>query len=253
VPSSAARLEPPLTRSVYQRTPQTNAFAAQEIRVTASPQPPRTSESTPASPSASTRIVKRYSNRKLYDTVESRYVTLPQIAELVRKGEDVRIIDNNTKEDLTSVTMAQILYEEERKQSRALPLGALKDLIFSSGERLMSSLREGPMGKLIGGKSEPPVDGTPAVQTTADAGPMSAAGKASAKEAAERGRLQEMLEQSRSAFDDWQHRVDDRVRKVLEGLSPTSQVEKLSAEVRKLSAKVDELEARLAAKSGRKD
>src|SRR3954466_3576151 len=89
------------------------------------------------------RIVKRYSNRKLYDTVDSRYVTLPQIAELVRRGEDVRIIDNNSKEDLTSVTLTQILYEEERRQSRALPLGALRELIHTSGEKLITSLREG--------------------------------------------------------------------------------------------------------------
>lgn len=57
------------------------------------------------------RVVKRYSNRKLYDTVESRYVTLPQIA-VVRQGQEVRIIDNATKEDLTRMTLAQILYEE---------------------------------------------------------------------------------------------------------------------------------------------
>jgi polyhydroxyalkanoate synthesis regulator protein len=56
------------------------------------------------------RIIKRYSNRKLYDTKDSRYVTLLQIAEMVRSGEEVQIIDNNTKDDLTEVTLAQIIY-----------------------------------------------------------------------------------------------------------------------------------------------
>src|SRR4051794_12277240 len=57
------------------------------------------------------RVIKRYSNRKLYDTKDSRYVTLLQIAEMVRSSEEVQIIDNNTKEDLTEVTLAQIIYE----------------------------------------------------------------------------------------------------------------------------------------------
>ena len=63
----------------------------------------------------SRRVIKRYSNRKLYDTKDSRYVTLLQIAEMVRGGEEVQIIDNNTKEDLTEVTLAQIIYEEKKR------------------------------------------------------------------------------------------------------------------------------------------
>ena len=55
------------------------------------------------------RLIKRYANRKLYDTRASRYVTLPQIAQLVRSGEDVQIIDNVSKENLTSVTLALAL------------------------------------------------------------------------------------------------------------------------------------------------
>src|SRR5437016_9565031 len=114
----------------------------EDTPVTLPSEPPR--ETAPAAPppaaATTARIIKRYSNRKLYDTVESRYVTLPQIAELVRRGEDVHIVDNTTKEDLTRVTLAQILYEEERKQKqpRTLPLAALKGLIHTSGERFMS-------------------------------------------------------------------------------------------------------------------
>ena len=62
------------------------------------------------------RVIKRYANRKLYDTQHSCYVTLEQIAQMIRDGEDVRIIDNNSKEDLTSVTLAQIIFEEEKKR-----------------------------------------------------------------------------------------------------------------------------------------
>ena len=63
-------------------------------------------------PEATTRIIKRYANRKLYDTQESRYVTLDQISHMIRAGEDVQVLDNNSKEDLTSVTLAQIIFEE---------------------------------------------------------------------------------------------------------------------------------------------
>jgi polyhydroxyalkanoate synthesis repressor PhaR len=188
-------------------------------------------------PSASTRIIKRYSNRKLYDTVESRYVTLPQIAELVRKGEDVRIIDNNSKEDLTSVTLAQILYEEERKQSRALPLAALKDLIHTSGEKIITSLRESPMGKLIGPKSGDPT--APDATAKPEAPPPEVADIAAAN-----GQSESAQAQSNRLIGLYEQ-VDKRVREALENLSPTSQVEKLSAEVRKLTQRLEELEARL--------
>jgi polyhydroxyalkanoate synthesis repressor PhaR len=212
------------------------------------------------SSAVSTRIIKRYSNRKLYDTVESRYVTLPQIAQLVRKGEDVRIIDNNSKEDLTSVTLAQILYEEERKQSRALPLGALKDLIHTSGEKIMSTLREGPMGKFIGGRertSDAP-DGVAAPAPTevvpeAVVPPTAAGASAASKDAANSSRIQGMLEQSRGAFEEWQHKVDERVRKMLENLSPSTQIDKLQSEVRKLTQRLEELEARLVGRSGKSE
>jgi polyhydroxyalkanoate synthesis repressor PhaR len=100
-------------------------------------------------PAAEGRVVKRYPNRKLYDTTDSRYVTLQQIAEFVRQGEDVRIIDNKTKEDLTEVTLAQILYEEQKQEGLAQPAGTLRSLIQKSGERLMTSLRDTRMGRLV--------------------------------------------------------------------------------------------------------
>src|SRR5512140_2976700 len=81
-----------------------------------------------------TRIIKRYANRKLYDTEHSRYVTLDQISEMIRNGDDVKIVDNKTKEDLTTVTLAQIIFEEEKKQRSFLPLGAMRNIIQSGGE-----------------------------------------------------------------------------------------------------------------------
>lgn len=82
------------------------------------------------------KLVKRYSNRKLYDTERSCYVTLDEIAEMVRGGEDVSIIDNKTGEDLTTVTLAQIVYEAEKKDRRLLPLQSLQMIIQSPADFL---------------------------------------------------------------------------------------------------------------------
>lgn len=63
------------------------------------------------------RTIKRYSNRKLYDTAEKRYITLEGIAELIRGGQDVEVIENDTGEDLTAVTLSQIIFEQQKRGS----------------------------------------------------------------------------------------------------------------------------------------
>src|SRR5262245_23619087 len=85
------------------------------------------------------RLVKRYSNRKLYDTSESRYVTLDEIGRWVKAGEDVKILENDSGEDLTAVTFAQIILEEERKKSGLLSLRVLRELI-QHGESALQNL-----------------------------------------------------------------------------------------------------------------
>src|SRR5580698_9404313 len=124
------------------------------------------------------RVIKRYSNRKLYDTKDSRYVTLQQIGEMVRAGEEVQIIDNATKEDKTEVTLALIISEDLKSQPRSVPLGTLRDLIQERGERLLSQLREGPIGRLIpggvpGDGTVPPIPGV--TPDPAEAAPLSPA------------------------------------------------------------------------------
>lgn len=99
-----------------------------------------------ASLNPSKRVIKRYANRKLYDTQDSRYITLSQVAEFVRQGEDLLIIDNATKEDLTSVTLAQVIYQqEEQKKStdgRAQVVGTLRSLIQQGRGRIVATLRD---------------------------------------------------------------------------------------------------------------
>ena len=61
-----------------------------------------------------TKVIKRYANRKLYDTEQSTYVTLDEIEQMIKDGEELKIIDNKSKEDITHVTLAQILFERLR-------------------------------------------------------------------------------------------------------------------------------------------
>lgn len=79
------------------------------------------------------KVIKRYQNRKLYDTTDSCYVTLEDIAEMIKLGEEVQIIDNASKEDITSLTFAQIILEEQRKKTNVLPLQILTDMIRTRG------------------------------------------------------------------------------------------------------------------------
>jgi polyhydroxyalkanoate synthesis repressor PhaR len=185
------------------------------------------------------RVIKRYSNRKLYDTKDSRYVTLLQIAEMVRGGEEVQIIDNNTKEDLTEVTLAQIIYEEQKQKastSKNVPLQTLKDLIHQRTEKVLSDLREGPIGRLIPGsvKSEPPAKAHPPEPPpkSEDNGvaPPSSQGKPN------------LIEQAKETLEDWQTKIDERVKAVVPNLLPWQQ---LQHEMKRLNARVEELEEKL--------
>lgn len=78
-------------------------------------------------------VIKRYSNRKLYDTDSKRYVTLEDLAEFIRQGEDVRVVDHVTGEDLTSVTLLQVIFEEEKKIGGLLPQLFMTRLIRAGG------------------------------------------------------------------------------------------------------------------------
>jgi polyhydroxyalkanoate synthesis repressor PhaR len=183
---------------------------------------PKPEATIPSSPQSDRprRIIKRYSNRKLYDTKDSRYVTLLQIAEMVRGGEEVQIIDNNTKDDLTEITLAQIIYEEQKAHSRNVPLQTLKELIHARTEKVLADLREGPIGRLIpGGKG-----GEEKVEVSnKDAKPT-------------------LVDQAKEKFEEMQHQLDERIRAILTSFRPLQQ---LQQEVRRLNERIEELERKL--------
>jgi polyhydroxyalkanoate synthesis repressor PhaR len=184
-----------------------------------------------------TRIIKRYANRKLYDTEHSRYVTLDQISEMIRNGDDVKIVDNKTKEDLTTVTLAQIIFEEEKKQRSFLPLGAMRNIIQSGGEWFAEAQRR--VQSILPGKKRedgtPEPDPLPPIDETEDA-----AKKRSLLV------LREWVEHSKNRLDEWQRQVDARVRGTIEtvqhAVNPLAGVHK---DVKALTERIAELESKL--------
>lgn len=89
------------------------------------------------------RQIKKYPNRKFYDTVDKRYVSLSGIASLVRDGEEIWVLDNPTGEDITSIVLSEILRQQERRNS-FLPTALLTALVrrgYSGWDRLLESLR----------------------------------------------------------------------------------------------------------------
>jgi len=209
-----------------------------------------TVKETPTS-DAPRRVIKRYSNRKLYDTKDSRYVTLQQIGEMVRAGEEVQIIDNSTKEDKTEVTLALIISEDLKSQPRSVPLGTLRDLIQERSERLLTQLREGPIGRLIpggtpaeGGAAPTPASEPPPPPPPAPPPPIAEADKAGGP----KSRLSGIVESSKQTLDQWQHTIDERIRAILPGVGLFRD---LQAEVKRLSQRVDELEAKLQGSQGK--
>lgn len=88
------------------------------------------------------RLIKRYGSRKLYDTQESRYVSLEDLANWVREGQEVQVIDNATSDDATVATLTQVISEEGRKGSAFLPSDLLHNLIRVGGQAVSSRVRK---------------------------------------------------------------------------------------------------------------
>jgi len=86
------------------------------------------------------RLIKRYGSRKLYDTEESRYVSLEELAGWIRHGQEIRVIDNKTGDDVTSQTLTQIISEEGRRGTALLPNDLLHELIRLGEEAVSSSV-----------------------------------------------------------------------------------------------------------------
>ena len=155
-------------------------------------------------------------------------MTLDEIAEMVKQGVDVQIIDNRTKEDLTSVTLAQIVFEEEKKKNQ-MPLSVLREIIRQPGERLTD---------FISTQVSPRVD---AIKQEAGQRISTLLGREHSE-----GELTPaaLLQQSQKVFETWQARVDERVKTVVENL--VGNLPALGRDLSTLMQRLDDLEKKIA-------
>ncbi len=181
------------------------------------------------------RLIKRYGNRKLYDTQESRYVTLEAIAAFVKQGEEVQVVDNDSGEDLTAVTFAQIILEEERRKNGLLPLPILRNII-QQGEATLQDLASrvdrgmeaiGSIGEKAGKRVQELV-GRGAPQ-----------GKAL---------LEDLLASPQRQLEALQKRIDERVKKSVERITALPAVQKELARIEKSIARLEERLGRMRSK-----
>ena len=189
------------------------------------------------------RVIKRYSNRKLYDTRESRYVTLQQIGEMVRRGDDVQVIDNKSKEDKTEATLALILSEDLKSEPGRDQLGALRGLLQERSEKLLSTLRDGPIRRLIPGADRAaPVEPSAGVAAE-DSAPSTATKEPEASERTpSKSRIDELVASSRQTLGELQATLDERVQAVVPGLGL---IRSLRSELAALQLRVEAIERHL--------
>ena len=188
----------------------------------------------PAPSGAEPKVIKRYTNRKLYDTVESRYVTLDEIAEMIKAGGEVKVIDNRTKDDLTAVTLAQIIFEEEKKSSR------------TSMKTLLGLIRQGSevAQQMVGGASGDLRERVDAVRQAAEQRVHSLLARG--QQTGEKAR--ELVSPFQEALAGLQRRIDERVRAAAEGVQHLPEVkhqlEEISRRIEALERRLEELSRR---------
>jgi polyhydroxyalkanoate synthesis repressor PhaR len=176
------------------------------------------------------RVIKRYGNRKLYDTETSRYITLEGIAHLVREGHDVRVVDNETGEDLTAVTFAQIIFEEQKKPRPLVALPVLRWLIQQGGEALQELRSSVERGR-------------EAIEEFAHRSMQQLTAARDAKANAGKKLLEDLLETPQRQLELLQQRIDAQVRASMEKLTAHPAVRK---ELKRIEASLHAVEQQIA-------
>lgn len=175
-------------------------------------------------------LIKRYGNRKLYDTHASAYITLDGIAELVRQGKDLRVVDNDTGGDLTALTFAQIIFEEEKRKSGLLSLPVLRWIIHQGGEALHEILERVDRGREV----------LDSARESVEKGVQQLVGRS---RPGGKGLLGEILEAPQKQLDQLQKRIDTQVRESVDRFTAHPAIQR---EISRLERSVKRLEQQLA-------
>jgi hypothetical protein len=157
---------------------------------------------------------------------------------MIRNGDDVKIVDNKTKEDLTTVTLAQIIFEEEKKQRSFLPLGAMRNIIQSGGEWFAEAQRR--VQSILPGKRKDEADEVPTDDADADSTDENVIKRRSLAS------LREWVDHSKHRLDEWQKQVDTKIRETIDGIQQSiTPWGSVNRDVRQLADRIAELEAKL--------
>jgi polyhydroxyalkanoate synthesis repressor PhaR len=190
------------------------------------------------------RLIKRYANRKMYDTRASRYVTLDGVAALVRRGADLRIIDNDTGEDLTALIFAQIIFEEEKRKNGLLELPVLRWIIQRGGATVQEVLSQVDRGReAFVNVRDLAEKGMKQLLQGNEPGAAEVRGvRRRTPDAAARRLLEEILEAPQKQLEQLQHRIDAQVRASIERFTARPAIQN---ELRRIEASVKTLERQL--------
>jgi polyhydroxyalkanoate synthesis repressor PhaR len=189
------------------------------------------------------KVIKRYANRKLYDTERSCYVTLDEISQMIKEGDDIKVVDNKSKDDLTAVTLAQIIVEEEKKVQK-MPLKLLRSII-QSGNDVIGDFYEKKLADPVKNIRD---DVEHRVNALLKRDPKGDAGDGEDRDDVKAGVVKEFVASTTEAFESWQRRIDDRVRETVSKVGAASSarpdIEALRARVDALETRVKDVEAR---------
>ena len=161
------------------------------------------------------KVIKRYQNRKLYDTQQSCYVTLEDIAKMIRANEEVVVVDNKTKKDITSSTLTQIIFEAEKKAKNYISIETLREII-QTGTGSISSYLEKILNRPVSAAPKAEGLGTPALGATSND-------------------MSDLLDSTTRSFDDIQKKLEDRISKATEKGEITSVQERINQLHQKLA------------------
>jgi len=177
-------------------------------------------------------LIKRYANRKLYNTDTSRYITLKGISELIEAGHEIRVIDNETGEDITSVALSQILVDTERSNTHVSD-SLLSQIMGRGGDALYGALRRGVddateglgeiqdrFRRIVGGSAHPHQKG---------------------RSQEERRKLSNWIAYAAPDFDQMVQKAVERVFEVLD-LPRRSDVDALNSNLERVASAVEALE-----------
>lgn len=180
--------------------------------------------------SKETIFIKRYANRKLYNTNESSYITLDEVAKMVKDGVDLRIVDHKSKKDITSVILAQIIFEKEKKHKN-LPSQTLRHIIQSGGEAINEFFKRRVNIGQIREEAEKTVEVLEKLFS-----------KSSFSREDGAKLVRELLQNSQRNLEDMQRRIDERIKALM---GPVANFGLLRKEVDALKTQIDLLEEKI--------